>query len=360
MNSFKKREFFAYQPLKGERIYKNGSSNLNDLLVLLKKKNNSFFIEFKIWIVLMLRWEFDYLTHYLQDPQKLKNTIKQIYILTGIFLNLSKSNWINNLKIKKLKLDNWQKTRKSFDFMWNRTTKGDFQKLSEKMIEPRVKQIVRMLPKNFLKKSIILDSGCGTGRYIEMYKKYHPKKIVGLDIGKNIIKNNKKKFKNKKNISFVRRNINNLQFSKNIFDFINSAGVLHHSEESMANLIKEHCRVLKKNGYMFIFITSSSGLHLDLLKFSRELLKDIPIKTAYDFLKNKINPLRIQGILDFSYGEYKKTKRKEFEKILKRNFSSIKRVKGVLGCDCTPELYKKDRYFKLRFGEGDLRYLCKK
>ena len=144
------------------------------------------------------------------------------------------------------------------------------------------------------------------------------------------------------------------------FDFVNSLGVLHHSEESMSKLIQEHSRVLKKNGYMFVFILSSGGMSFDLLRFCRTLLKDIPIDETYDYLKNKINPLRIQGFLDHSYGEYKKTSRKKFEKILEKNFSSFRRVKGILGCDCTPELYKKDKFFKSRFGEGDLRYLCKK
>ena len=79
--------------------------------------------------------------------------------------------------------------------MWNKTTKGRFQKLSEKGIEPRVKQVVKMLPKNFLKNASILDSGCGTGRYIRMYQKYQPKNIFGLDIGEKIILKNIEKFK---------------------------------------------------------------------------------------------------------------------------------------------------------------------
>ena len=177
MNNFKKRELFAYQILKGEKIYQNKNSNLNDLLLLLKKKNSLFFVEYKIWIVLMLKWEFDYLNQYLQNPSKLKSTVKKFFTITSIFINLSKSNWLNNIEKKKSLLDKWYRTKKAFDFMWNKTTKGRFQKLSEKGIEPRVKQVVKMLPKNFLKNSSILDSGCGTGRYIRMYQKYQPKNI---------------------------------------------------------------------------------------------------------------------------------------------------------------------------------------
>jgi hypothetical protein len=64
--------------------------------------------------------------------------------------------------------------------------------------------------------------------------------------------------------------------------------------------------------------------------------------------------------LDHSFGEYQETGRGEFEKILKKNFRQIKKIKGITGADCTPELYKKDKFFKKRFGAGDLRYLSKK
>ena len=71
------------------------------------------------------------------------------------------------------------------------------------------------------------------------------------------------------------------------------------------------------------------------------------------WLEDKINEFRNDNILlveSFPYNN----------KVLKKNFRSIKRIKGVEGADCTPELYKKDKFFKQRFGTGDLRYLCRK
>lgn len=94
--------------------------------------------------------------------------------------------------------------------------------------------------------------------------------------------------------------------------------------------------------------------------YSNKLVNDEDIKKIYNFLDNKISPLRLQGILDHSFGEYQQTDRKAFETILKKNFRVIKRIKGIKGADCTPELYKDDNFFKKRFGTGDLRYLCKK
>ena len=64
--------------------------------------------------------------------------------------------------------------------------------------------------------------------------------------------------------------------------------------------------------------------------------------------------------MPYSYGEYKETPRLTFEKILKYNFSKIKKISGIAGADVTRETFKKDSFFKNRFGSGNLRYLCKK
>ena len=77
-------------------------------------------------------------------------------------------------------------------------------------------------------------------------------------------------------------------------------------------------------------------------------------------LKNNISPLRIQGILDHSYGEYIETSRIKFEKILIKYFRKIEKIDGIYGADVTVKTFKKDRYFKKRFGTGNLRYLCVK
>ena len=87
---------------------------------------------------------------------------------------------------------------------------------------------------------------------------------------------------------------------------------------------------------------------------------DVEINYTFKMLNNKISPLRLQGLLDHSYGEYKSTKRIDFEKMLKNNFSVIEKIEGINGADVTKKTFKNDKYFKKRFGSGNLRYLCKK
>lgn len=65
-------------------------------------------------------------------------------------------------------------------------------------------------------------------------------------------------------------------------------------------------------------------------------------------------------MLDHCYGEYKQTDRILFEKMLKKNFSKLEKISGINGADVTRETFKNDKFFKTRFGSGNLRYLCKK
>jgi len=322
--------------------------------------NNKFFIELKINSVLKLKWYFDYLNNYLKNPKYIQRIIKDINIEILLYKNLYLSNWIKKENFKFKKNDKWRLTKKSFDFMWVKNTnkKSNFN-LSKKIVEPRVKQILSMMPKNFIRNKNILDSGCGPGRYIDIIKSFNPKIIYGVDQGEKIINQNKARFKNK-NIFFKKNDFTKLPFKNNFFDFIISAGVLHHSKTSLDKLMKEHQLKLKKNGYMFVFIKSTGGLELKLWKFYRVIFNNIPIELTARYLENKINPLRLQGFLDHCYGEYKEVSRKKFELILKKYFKKISRVSGIPGLDVTPEVYKNDKYFKERFGDGDLRYLLKK
>lgn len=354
-------EILAYKKLNSKNKIKK-KITFDDLIKLSKKCRSPIFQDLKIYMILTVKWHFDYLAKTRKNPTNLNLSLRFWFNILSIFKEFENLGWITKNNKKNLKLDIWSNTRKAFNFMWPKNTSKQKYYSSKVMVDLRIDQLVKYISKNkkFLNNKIILDSGCGPGRYVESLLRFKPKEIIGIDSGKDIIKSNQERFKKFKNIKFIRSKFDKLNFKDESFDLLISTGVLHHTSTSMPFMIKDHSRVIKKKGHFFVFIVGQGGQELDLWKFCRRVMIDVNIKYAFKTLGNMVSPLRLQGILDHSYGEYKSTSRKYFEKILKKNFSKIKKIPGVYGADVTPETFKGDRYFKKRFGSGNLRYLCTK
>ncbi len=107
----------------------------------------------------------------------------------------------------------------------------------------------------------ILDAGCGQGRNAEYFIKNNYD-IYGVDKKEEAIFSLKEKIKQwnpifpKSNFSVA--NLEAIPFHDDCFDFIISSAVMHFSESrnQFINLFKEHIRVLKKEGFLFIRMTS--------------------------------------------------------------------------------------------------------
>jgi ubiquinone/menaquinone biosynthesis C-methylase UbiE len=256
----------------------------------------------------------------------------------------------------------WDLTREAFNFMWPKNTPGPEFDVSLQMVKLRVDQILDTLPgkHSAISGKRILDSGCGPGRYIRTLLDYDPSEVVGLDFGVDIIEENKKRFSEFSNVKFTQSSCHDLPFDNEYFDFVVSAGVLHHLENPMESLIKEHARVIRKGGYLFIFIAGKGGLELEVWRFMRKFLNSYPIEHLFSIFDGVISPLRLQGLLDHSYGEYQQNSREDVETWLGHWFTRVDRVRGVEGLDVTPEIFEDDIYFDYRFGSGNLRNLCQK
>lgn len=133
------------------------------------------------------------------------------------------------------------------------------------------------------KKDIILDIGCGTGRFtIPIAKRC--KKAVGVDISEEMLLVAKRKSKKIKNIEFKKLDKKDkLPFKNNSFDKIICTLVVSHIKD-LERFLKEIHRVLKKRG---IFIYDD---------FAADLKK--PVKTMFNDILMK---MRKKGFNVFSW-----------------------------------------------------------
>ncbi len=113
----------------------------------------------------------------------------------------------------------------------------------------------RAMP-NFFSNKIVIDAGCGNGRYINVINNISsppPRLIIGIDLSDSIFvaAKNCLIFDN---VVFVKMNLNLLpKILKNPVDYIYSIGVLHHTpdaKESFYNLAK----CVTKQGFISLFL----------------------------------------------------------------------------------------------------------
>ena len=143
-----------------------------------------------------------------------------------------------------------------------------------------------------LKNKLVLDVGCGSGRFTEVVEKYGGA-VVGIDLSFSV----DAAFKNlgfKENVHIIQADIFDLPFREGIFDYIFSIGVLHHTpntEEAFKCLPK----FLKNKAEIAIWVYSNEG-------FSTKMYNRI--SEFYRFFTTKMSKKALYRLSHFSLTLY--------------------------------------------------------
>lgn len=106
----------------------------------------------------------------------------------------------------------------------------------------------------------VLEVGCGIGTDAVMFAK-NGAIVTAVDLTENAIKTTSKRFKRYGlKGTFLRADAENLPFKDESFDFVFSAGVLHHTPRTRKAL-QEVKRVLKKDGAAVIMLYAKNWIH---------------------------------------------------------------------------------------------------
>ena len=84
--------------------------------------NPKIYDDLKIYMILTIKWHFDYLAKTRRNPDELNSSIRFWFNILSIFKDFEKLGWINLPNRKKIKADVWKNTRKAFNFMWPKNT----------------------------------------------------------------------------------------------------------------------------------------------------------------------------------------------------------------------------------------------
>lgn len=148
------------------------------------------------------------------------------------------------------------------------------------------RETVFAMIKRFLKvkKPIILDMGCGTGKNIELLKKFG--NVYGIDKSEEAIRYCKKR--GLRNVELG--SIYNTSYKKSSFELITLLDVLEHTQEEKT--LREISRLLTTDGVLVLTVPAYTWLwsHWDVLqhhkkRYSQKDLRELLEKSGFKVLK---------------------------------------------------------------------------
>ena len=187
------------------------------------------------------------------------------------------------------------KTGNLFHYLWKNLNNDQF-KQSVDLIRKRLK--INKFSELQFKNKIVLDVGCGSGRFCVLASSLQAKKVYGIDSSKINIDYNKKKFKKFTNIKFLFGDNTNLKIKRNFSDITISQGVIHHTTDMFKSL-NELIRVTKKGGKILLLVYGEHGMRWSLIKKLRPISNIIGKKEIIKIMKkNNFSTNNIKHFID--------------------------------------------------------------
>ncbi|MBU1147831.1 MAG: methyltransferase domain-containing protein [Candidatus Omnitrophica bacterium] len=117
----------------------------------------------------------------------------------------------------------------SFSFQWRRFSKTQLDSFNKTCISENRFREITGLSRERLDGKVVLDAGCGMGRFLEIAAKSNAQ-VVGIDMSL-AVDAAKANLKDLPNVHIVQASIFNIPFRPYSFDFIYSIGVLHNTPD---------------------------------------------------------------------------------------------------------------------------------
>jgi ubiquinone/menaquinone biosynthesis C-methylase UbiE len=214
-------------------------------------------------------------------------------------------------------------------------------------------------------KLVLLDQGCGGGRYTAAWKLLGIQKAVGIDFSDIGLQDAKARAEMAgiDNIDFIKGSVLDMPFEDEIFDIVYSNGVLHHTEDWRKG-ISEQVRVMKKGGLGWQYlIENPGGIFWDNIEILRAIMKDVNKKYAQDLLRSLGIPMnRVFYMLDHVMVPIntRLTPEELINELEINGAVNIKRLTRGCDFDRVEAIYNRIPFAKEKFGVGENRFIFNK
>tara|TARA_B100000686_G_scaffold331260_1_gene394549 strand:+ start:4485 stop:5570 length:1086 start_codon:yes stop_codon:yes gene_type:complete len=274
----------------------------------------------------------------------------------GIFVNEKMNKNVNagnfEEKVSGLFSDIW--VDMSDDIYFDETFEFTCERLQKNNINPEL----------FFKDKIVLDAGCGSGKFSATIARLGAKKVYGLDIGKKgleFAKNQSLKKQYCSRIEYIEGSLLDIPLNDGELDMVWSNGVIHHTLD-YKKCLSEFNRVLKKEGELFLYVNGSFGL-FELLQDSLRICnEDIPRELFQNYIKSLgVNSGRLYWLMDCLYAPYEYKSIEEVKNLLQVNgFNNLKQLTRGVAIDQIEQVTNNLPFAKIKYGDSQIKIICSK
>lgn len=134
---------------------------------------------------------------------------------------------------------------------------------------------------DWLKGKKCLDAGCGSGRYSVALALHGAGSVTAVDVSDTGLAEASRRASEFPSITFQKASVLDLPFEDSTFDFVWSAGVIHHTSD-FDKALSELTRVLKPQGKLFLLVYGAGGLRWKAIQALRPVVVDLGMKLIDD------------------------------------------------------------------------------
>ena len=218
-------------------------------------------------------------------------------------------------------------------------------------------------PEEFFGGKIVLDAGCGSGKFSAAIARLGARQVIGMDIGDkglDFARAQAGKVPWGDRLDYRHGSLLDIPLEDNSVDIVWSNGVIHHTL-GYEKCIEEFARVLKQDGELYLYVNGRCGLFELILDTIRQANEGIPQPLFQHFLHTLgINSGRIYFMMDCFYAPYEWKAGSEVKALLtKHGFADIRQLTRGVAFDPIEQVSIGAPFAEVKYGEGQLKYLAR-
>ena len=219
-------------------------------------------------------------------------------------------------------------------------------------------------PVALFKGKVVVDAGCGSGKFSAAIARFGAKKVIGLDIGEKgleFARLQAAKVPYGSAIEYRNASLLDIPLPAGSVDMVWSNGVIHHTV-GYERCVKEFSRVLKPGGTLFLYVNGRFGL-LELLTTTLRLATEVVPPTLFQHFIALlgVDSGRLYWIQDFLYAPYEYKPAADIKAMLGRHgFGDLRQLMRGVASDQIEQVSAGLSFAVVKYGEAQLKYLATK